>query len=121
MATPSEIVTFYQATQQTAIVRKVTSGGVFIDEDELHVILGNYRSPTNYAPDPGISATADGRSTPLLPIAPQETKLDFEPTTAVAPSREDFLSRLLRPERRKIVILFKKLPSRASDVGHKPD
>lgn len=108
-ATPAEIVTFYQATQQTAIVRKVTSGGVFIDGDELHLILGNYRSPTNYAPDPGIGATADGRSTPLQPIAPQDTKLDFEPTTAVAPSREGFLSRLFRPERREIVVLFKKL------------
>lgn len=108
-ATPEEIVTFYQATQQTAIVWKVTSGGVFIDGDELHLILGNYRSPTNYAPDPGIGATADGRSTPLLPIAPQEAKLDFEPTTAVALSREGFLSRLLRPERREIVVLFKKL------------
>lgn len=108
-ATPAEIVTFYQATQQTSIVRNITSGGAFIDGDELHLILGNYRSPTNYAPDPGIAATIDGRSTPLQPIAPQDTRLDFEPTTAVAPSREGFLSRLFRPERREIVVLFKKL------------
>lgn len=108
-ATPEEIVTFYQATQQTAIIKNVISGGVFIDGDELHLILGNYRSQTNYASDPGIGATADGRSTPLQPIAPQETKLDFEPTTAVVPSQKGFWSRLLRPERREIVVLFKKL------------
>ena len=108
-ATPEEIVTFYQATQQTAIIKNVISGGVFIDGDELHLILGNYRSETNYASDPGIGATADGRSTPLQPIAPQETKLDFEPTTAVVPSQKGFWSRLLRPERREIVVLFKKL------------
>ncbi|MDF0664913.1 MAG: hypothetical protein P0119_02430 [Nitrospira sp.] len=108
-ATSEEIVTFYQSTQQTALIKQVTSGGIFIDGDELHIILGNYRSTTNYASDPGIGAAIDGRSAPLQPIAPQETKLDFEPAAAVAPSREGILSRLFRPDRRELVVLFRKL------------
>lgn len=108
-AMPEEIVTFYQAAQQSALIKKVTSGGIFIDGDELHLILGNYRSTTNYASDPGIGATLDGRSTPLLPIAPQETNLYFEPVAAVAPSREGILSKLFRPDRRELVVFFRKL------------
>jgi hypothetical protein len=120
-ATPEEIVTFYQSSQQTTIVEKVTSGGMFINGDELHVILGNYRSPTRYAPDPGIGATADGRSTPLLSIAPQETKLDFEPRTAIVSSRKGFWSKLFRPERREIIVLFKMLTGTTSDMGRNPN
>jgi hypothetical protein len=120
-AKPEEVVTLGQTNQITATSSKVTSGGVFVDGDELHLLLSNYRSETNYAPDPGISGTTlDARSSPLRSIAPQQTRLFFEARSAVAASREGILSRLLRPNRREIVILFKKLPSRASDMGHKP-
>lgn len=118
-ATPDEIVMFYQATQETAIVQIVTSGGMFIDSDGLHVILGNYRSSTHSASDPGIGATADGRSAPLQPIAPQEARLDFEPGTAIVPLRKDFWSKLFRPERREIIVLFKMLTGTTSDMGRK--
>lgn len=121
-AKPEEIVTFGQTKQITEISSTVTSGGVFVDGDELHLILSNYRSETNYAPDPGISGTTlDARSSPLRSIAPQRTRLYFEPSSAVAASNEGMLSRLLRPNRREIVILFKKLPSRTSDMDRKPD
>lgn len=108
-ATSEEIVTFYQSTQQTARKKIVTSGGIFIDGDELHLIFGNYRSQTNYASDPGIGASLDGQSRPLQPIAPQETTLYFEPAAAVAPSREGMVSKLFRPDRRELVILFRQL------------
>ena len=121
-ATPEEIVTFGQTDQITAITSKVTSGGVFVDGNNLHLILSNYRSETNYAPDPGISGTTlDARSSPLRSIAPQRARLYFEPTAALAPSREGILSRLLRPDRREIVVLLKKFANTTSDVGRKPD
>lgn len=113
-ATSEEVVTFYLATQQTAVSRKVTSGGIFLDGDELHIILSNYRSPTHYASDPGTSDTYDHRLTPLRSIAPQQTKLDFEPSTASTLPRKGLLIGLLRPDRREIVILFKKLRPGAS-------
>jgi len=121
-AKPEEIVTFGQTDQITAITSKVTSGGVFVDGEDLHLLLSNYRSETNYAPDPGISGTTlDARSFPLRPIAPQRTKLYFEPTAALAPSREGILSSLLRPDRRELVVLFKKFANTTSDVGRIPD
>ena len=119
-ATSEEIVTFYQASQKDTLIDKVmfvTSGGMFVNGDELHLILSNYRSETGYAPDPGIGAKFDGRSTPLQPIAPQQTKVYFEPATAVAPSQQGILKSLLRPDRREIVVLFKKLTNTTSDVG----
>ena len=111
-ATSEEIVTFHQASQKDTLIDKVmfvTSGGMFIHGDELHLILSNYRSETGYAPDPGIGAKLDGRSTPLQPIAPQRTKVYFEPVTAIAPSQQGILQSLLRPKQQEIVVLFKKL------------
>jgi hypothetical protein len=123
-AKPEEIITFGQTNQKFGLLEKVTSGrmfvtsgGMFIDGDELHLILGNYRSPTHSAPDPGVGDTLDGRSTPLQPIAPQQTTLYFEPTTAVAPSRKGILSSLFRPNRQEIVVLFKKLSPPTSNMG----
>lgn len=108
-ATPEEVVTFYHATQKTAIIRHVTSGGIFVDGDGLHVLLSNYRSPSHYASDPGTSDTYDRRLTPLRSIAPQQTKLDFEPKAAMAAPRTGILSGLFQPDRREIIVLFKKL------------
>lgn len=121
-ATSEEIVTFYQATQKDTLIDKVlfvTSGGIFVNGDELHLILSNYRSETGYAPDPGIGDKLDGRSTPLQPIAPQRTEVYFEPATAVAPSQHGILQSLLRPKRQEIVLFFKNLRSTTSALDRR--
>lgn len=123
-ATSEEIVTFGQTSEKSTLIDKVlfvTSGGMFVHRDELHLILGNYRSETGYAPDPGIAVKLDGRSTPLQPIAPQRIKLYFEPPTAVAPSSQGILQSLLRPDRQEMVVLFKKLKPTASDLERRPN
>lgn len=109
MATAEEVVTFYQTQQDTAIIRKVTSGGVFVDGEEMHVVLTNYRSPTHSASDPGVDDTMDDRLTPMRRMAPQEARLEFEPPDAIAPSEESLLSSLFRAERREVVVLYKRL------------
>lgn len=121
MATPEEVITFYQTRQETAIVRKITSGGIFIEGEELHIVLSNYRSPTHYSSDPGVDDTFDDRLTPMKSIAPQETRLYFEPISAVAPSRESPLKYLLRAERREVVVLFKRLAPAKSGASHESD
>ncbi len=108
-AKPEEVVTFYLIVQQPGTDEHVTSGGVFINGDELHFILGNYRSPARYPPDAETMRYVDGRSTPLQPIVPQETKLDFQPARAVIPLRQGVLKNPFRPNRREIVVLFKTL------------
>lgn len=114
MATAEEVVTFYQTQQDTAIIRKVTSGGMFVDGEELHVVLSNYRSPTHSASDPGVDDTMDDRLTPMRRMAPQEARLDFEPPDAIAPSQASFLSSLFSAERREVVVQYKRLaPAKA--------
>ena len=114
MATAEEVVTFYQTHQDTAIIRKVTSGGIFVDGEEMHVVLSNYRSPTHSASDPGVDDTTDDRLTPMRRIAPQEARLEFEPRDALAASRESLLSSLLSAERREVVVLYRRLaPAKA--------
>lgn len=114
MATAEEVVTFYQTHQDTAIIRKVTSGGMFVDGEELHVVLSNYRSPTHSASDPGVDDTMDDRLTPMRRMAPQEARLDFEPADAIAPSQASFLSSLFSAERREVVVQYKRLaPAKA--------
>jgi hypothetical protein len=108
-AKPEEVVTFYRIVQQPGSGEHVTSGGVFINGDKLHFILSNYRSPTRYPPDAETMRYVDGRSTPLQPIVPQETKLDFQPAHAVVPRRQGVLKNPFRPNRREIVVLFKTL------------
>lgn len=117
-ATSEEVVTFYQTHQDTAIIRKVTSGGIFVDGEEMHVVLSNYRSPTHSASDPGVDDTTDDRLTPMRRMAPQEARLDFEPSDAIAPRRSSFLSRVFSAERREAVVLYKRLaPAKAGASG----
>lgn len=104
-ATPEQVVTFYQSVQQTAIIRKVTSGGIFLDGDELHIIVSNYRSPTHYTSDLGMADTHDDRMMPLRSITPLRAKLDFDPATALVPPQNGTLfSRLFRPDRPELIV-----------------
>ncbi|MFY4731027.1 hypothetical protein [Nitrospira sp. BLG_2] len=117
-AKPEEIVTFYRIVQQPGTVDYVTSGGVFIDGEELHFLLSNYRSPTRYPPDAETMTYVDGRSTPLQPIVPQETQLTFHPATALAPSEEGFLKNPFRSKRQEIAVLFKGLTKKPANTTH---
>lgn len=112
IATPEEVVTFYQTRRVAAIRREVTSGGLFVQDDRLHLFLSNYRSKTHYRADIGVADTTDDRLTPMKPIAPQEGKLDFEPQRSRVPSAPAGLSRLFHWDRRELIVLFRQLPPR---------
>jgi hypothetical protein len=117
-AKPEEIVTFYWISQQPPPNNHVTSGGVFVEGDQLHFILGNYRSPTRYPPDAETIRSLDGRSTPLQPLVPQEASLTFSPATALVPSEQGALKNPFRAKRREIAVLFKQLTSNTLDAVH---
>ena len=117
LATPEEVVTFYQSHQETPIIRKVTSGGMFVNGEELHVVLSNYRSSTHYASDPGVDDTTDDRLTPMRSIAPQVVSLDFEPSSARAASRTTGLAGMFDHDRREIVVFFRKLVPAKAGAG----
>jgi hypothetical protein len=123
IATPEEVVTFYQTRRLSAIRREVTSGGLFVQGDRLHLFLSNYRSKTHYRADIGVSDTTDDRLTPMKPIAPQEGKLEFEPKPYQVPSVPGGLARLFYWDRRELIVLFRELPPRplSSPASHAVD
>jgi len=113
-ATQEEVVTFYQSRYLSGTSREVTSGGLFVQGEELHIILANYRSPTHYSPDMGIADTGDDRLTPMRSLAPQRSHLDYEPTSAKRNPDVSIFGKLFYWDRRELVILFENLPRRSS-------
>jgi hypothetical protein len=111
-ATPEEVVTFYQTRDISAIAREVTSGGVFVQGDELHLILANYRSHTHYMADLGVAETRDDRLTPMESLAPQGGRVDFEPSSAKRARPVGVLEKLLQWDNREVAVLYKQLPPR---------
>jgi hypothetical protein len=116
-ATPEEIVTFYKSIPPSGIRREVTSGGLFVDRDELHVVVANYRSPTHYMPDPQAADTTDDRLVPTKPIAPQRGQLDFEPKEAKREPSRTAIGDLFHWDRREVIVLWEKIPPRADRTG----
>lgn len=113
-ATPEEVVTFYQSRYLSGTSREVTSGGLFVQGDKLHIILANYRSATHYGADVGVADTTDDRLTPMRSLAPQRGRLDFEPKSAKREPNVSAFSKLFQWDRRELVILFENLPRRSS-------
>lgn len=111
-ATPEEVVTFYQTRKISALTREVTSGGLFVQGDELHLILANYRSHTRYMADFGVAETQDDRLTPMQSLAPQEGRLEFEPNSAERERPVGVLGTVFHWDRRELAVLYKQLPPR---------
>lgn len=113
--TSEEIVTFYQSRWLSGSSREVTSGGLFVQGDELHLILANYRSPTHYSADIGMADTTDERMTPLRALAPQRGLLGFDPDSAEREASAEGLTRWFQQDRREVIVMYKLLPTRALD------
>lgn len=112
-AGPDEIVTFYHSTPRSGTQRLVTSGGLFVEQDKLHIMLANYRSSTHFNADSGVVDTMDDRLTPLRSLAPQRGHLAFDPSDAVE-EIDAGLEAWFQPKRQEIVIHYKRLqPSRS--------
>jgi len=111
-ATPEEVVTFYETRYLSATSREVTSGGMFVQGDELHLILANYRSHTHYMADFGVAETQDDRLTPMQSLAPQSGRLDFEPDSAKGERPVGSLEKIFQWNHRELAVLYKQLPPR---------
>ncbi len=111
-ATPEEIVTFYETRYRAATSREVTSGGMFVRDDEVHIILANYRSHTHFMADMGVAETQDDRMTPMESLNPQLGRVDFEPTSAKRERPVGGLEKLFQWDHRDLTVLYKQLPPR---------
>lgn len=110
-ATPEEVITFYLSKDRPGGRREVTSGGLFVRGDDLHLVLANYRSPTDYMADFGAADMADDRRTPMRSLAPQQGRLGFEPAAALRPPSSKGFARVFDRERRELIVAFKQLKS----------
>jgi hypothetical protein len=109
-STPDELVTFYQSRPLSGMRREVTSGGVFLTGNTLHILLSNYQSHTLSTGDTGSADTMDDRLTPLRSLAPQKGTLHFEPAEFQVMPNEDGPVVLLRWDKRELIIQIDRLP-----------
>jgi hypothetical protein len=80
-ATPEERATYYLSYPQTSVKREITSGGLYVQGGELHFTLSNHREVYGI---PAYGMVYDRRY-PVLPIAPKDFDVFFEPSHAVVP------------------------------------
>jgi hypothetical protein len=111
-ATPEEVVTFYQSRYLSGTSREVTSGGLFVQGEELHIILANYRSPTHYSADIGVADTGDDRLTPMRSLAPQRGRLEFAPPSAKREETVSGFASMFKRNHRELIVLYKLLAPR---------
>ncbi len=82
-ASPEQIVTFYRTSPGEASNRVVTSGGLFVQNGHLYLILANYRIKTDAAPrEETVAGLMDVRDNPLVPILRGGYVVAFEPSDA---------------------------------------
>jgi hypothetical protein len=108
-ATSEEVITFYVSKDRSGGSREVTSGGLFVQGEELHFVLANYRSPTNYMSDFGAAETTDDRLTPMRSMTPRRGHLGFEPSSALRVPTSGVFSRIFQAQEPELIIAFKQL------------
>lgn len=75
----NERVTFYLSQPQTSVKRVITTGGMYIQDDELHILLGNWQIVYGI---PTYGMIYDRRY-PMRPTAAKGFDLYFHPVEAV--------------------------------------
>ncbi len=101
LAVPQELVTFYLSHPVNATRREVTSGGVFVTQGQLHIIVSNHR--TMYAIPP--AGLIHDRRFPLLALAPSDVELVFDSEDMVIPKEKALLDMFFGDERSGEIVL----------------
>ncbi|WP_447970996.1 hypothetical protein [Nitrospira sp. M1] len=87
-ATPEEVVTFFETAEISDLQEATTSGGVFVREDALYIILSNHGVKTAIWKD-NDQYEPPQRLSPLEPMAPEPGRLVFEPAEFMLPLKEN--------------------------------
>lgn len=101
MAVPQELVTFYVSHPINATKREVTSGGMYVKNGNLHVIVSNYR--TNYEIPP--AGVIYDRRYPLFSLAPLDVDLLYETEDMVLPKERTLWDAILGDEHSGEIVL----------------
>ena len=86
-ASTGDLAAFYLTAADPKWGRVVTSGGVFVREGLMTVIVANFRTPPSSAPYEATAYEMDNRDVPLMPIARYKFTISFEPEDALAPKQ----------------------------------
>ncbi len=102
---PDERVTFYLSLPQTSIKREITTGGLYVHENQLHFILGNHRILYGI---PAYGMVYDRRY-PMRPTAPKGFETTFVQPEVVIPQRTSLLDQMFGRTKDELVIDLIKL------------
>jgi hypothetical protein len=101
----NERVTFYLSQPLTFMRRTITSGGVYVRGNELHLLLGNWRIIYGV---PAYGMIYDRRY-PMRPTAAKGFNLFFEPADAVIAQESSFVDDLFANTKDELVIDLSKV------------
>ena len=118
-ASPSQLIGFHLAVgppADPATRPVVTSGGFFVQNDHLYVILANYRTkPFGNAYEGSAISEIDLRSDPLVPIMRGGYTLGFSPSTATVGAADRGAGWNFVEEQKVIVIDLARMPARGME------
>lgn len=101
----NERVTFYLSQPLTFMRRTITSGGMYVRGNELHLLLGNWRIIYGV---PSYGMIYDRRY-PMRPTAAKGFDLFFEPSAAVIAQENSFVDTLFANTKDELVIDLSKI------------
>lgn len=101
----NERVTFYLSQPQTSAKRVITSGGIYVQGTELHLVLGNWQIIYGI---PTYGMIYDRRY-PMRPTAAKGFDLFFQPPDAVIPVKSSWLDDLLANGKDELVLDLSKI------------
>ena len=108
-ATPEEVVTFFETADISSTQARTTSGGVFVQDHAIHVLLSNYGAKTMIYQDSGEDDKGPNRLRPLEPIAHEPGRLLFEPSQYMVQTEESDFGGALSGKPWHTAVLFGKL------------
>jgi hypothetical protein len=101
LAVSQEVVTFYSSHPVNATKREVTSGGMFVKNGYLHIIVSNHRTIYEIPP----AGMIYDRRYPLFSLTPLYVDLLYETEEVVIPKKKSFWATVLGDERSGEIIL----------------
>ena len=103
----TERVTFYLSQPQNSAKRVITSGGLYINENHLHVLLGNWQIVYGI---PTYGMIYDRRY-PMRPTAAKGFDLFFLPSDAVMRAKSSWIDSLFANSKDELIIDLNRLPA----------
>lgn len=103
----NERITFYLSEPQTSAKRLITTGGLYMRDSEIHVLLGNWQIVYGIP----LYGMIYDRRYPMRPTVAKGFDLFFQPADAVIIQNSSFLDILFANNKDELVINIDRLPA----------